>query len=442
MDRREVIKLGAVFVIGLAAGFGAGYMSKPSVGVVKEGEVVETITPRRTEAKKREFKLGVVTFLSGAASIFGVPSANMARLIVDLINANGGINGAKVVMDVRDEAGGADKMVALYRELTQQAGVDAYVGLVSSADCLAVASVAEELGSTLTVFYDCATKRLVDDNMMRKVVFRTGGTTVVDGASLARFVLEVKPDVKTVVGLNQDYAYGRDEWHDFITVLKRLKPDVEVLDELWTPLFTADYSAQISKILALRPDIVHTSFWGPDLVNFVSQAAARGLFATTTVAFARGESMLQELKDTMPVGQLVEGPHYFEYPSTRFNPLNKTIVEEYFRRYGLYPPYPAYHMANAILGVKYAYEAASAVSGEDWPDLSTVVKVFERLAYPSPGDYIIMTPNHNAYRGAVVGVTANVPGYGFRLLRPFKYIPPTEVNPPVGVRSDEWFKSI
>jgi amino acid/amide ABC transporter substrate-binding protein, HAAT family (TC 3.A.1.4.-) len=77
---------------------------------------------------------------------------------VDQINQAGGILGAKVELVVRDESGGPDKMVAVYRELTQQAGVDAYVGLISSADCLAVAPVAEDIGTTLTVFFDCATK--------------------------------------------------------------------------------------------------------------------------------------------------------------------------------------------------------------------------------------------------------------------------------------------
>jgi branched-chain amino acid transport system substrate-binding protein len=166
-----------------------------------------------------------------------VPALNAARLLVEQINQAGGILGAKVELVVRDESGGPDKMIAVYRELTQQVGVDAYVGLISSSDCLAVAPVAEELGTTLTVFFDCATKQLVDKGMMKKVTFRTGGTTVTDGVSLARYVLEVMPDVKTVAGLNQDYAYGRDEWSDFKNALLTMKPGVKVLNELFTPLF-------------------------------------------------------------------------------------------------------------------------------------------------------------------------------------------------------------
>ena len=421
-------------------GYGVSQLTRPAA-TVTTAKSTEVVTPSSTTTpsgpKKQSVKIAVVTFTSGAASVFGVPAANLARLLADYLNQRGGINGARIELDVRDESGGADQMVALYRQLTQAGGADVYVGLISSSDCLAVAPVAEQLGNTLTVFFDCATKQLVDQGMMKKAVFRTGGTTVQDGVSLARAVVRFKPDVKTVVGLNQDYAYGRDEWNDFITALKKLKPDVQVLDTLWTPLFTTDYSAQISRIIDLKPDIVHTSFWGPDLANFVKQASARGLFNVTTVAFARGESMMQDLGDALPEGQIVEGPHYFEFPT--LSPLNKEIREEYRKRYGYYPPYPAYHMANAIFGVKYAIEAASMISGEDWPDLSTVSKVFERLAYPAPGDWIIMAPNHNAVRGAVVGVTKSVEGYKFKLLRPWYYEPPADINPPPGMTSAQWY---
>jgi len=440
LSRRDLLMAGGGLVVGLALGYGFSQLTRPAAEVVTPSGT-ETLTPSQTKSaggpKKSVVKIAVVTFTTGAASVFGVPAANMARLMADFINQHGGINGARVELDIRDESGGADQMVALYRQLVSVGGVDVYIGLISSSDCLAVAPVAEELGTTLTVFFDCATKRLVDERTMKKVVFRTGGTTVQDGVALAKAVLQHKPDVKTVVGLNQDYAYGRDEWEDFITALKKLKPDVEVLDTLWTPLFTTDYSAQISKIIDLKPDLVHTSYWGPDLANFIQQAAARGLFRVTTVAFARGESMLQEVGAAMPEGQIVEGPHYFEYPAA--SPLNKQIVEEYRRRYGAYPPYPAYHMANAILGVKYAIEAASMATGEDWPDLSSVSKVFERLAYLSPGDWIIMTPNHNAARGAVVGITKSAPQYNFKVLRPYQYVPPAEINPPPDMTSKEWY---
>lgn len=435
VSRRDALKIGASLVVGLGVGFLAGSLmpkgqQQPATASTTAGPTGTTTT---AVAKKTTFKLAVVSFQTGPASVFGIPAINAAKMLVDQINASGGILGAQIQLDIRDESGGPDKMVTLYRQLVEQEGVDAYIGLISSADCLAVAPVAEEIGQVLTLFFDCATKQLVDNNMMKKVVFRPAGTTVTDGASLARYVVENMPNIKTVVGLNQDYAYGHDEWNDFKTTLLALKPDVQILDELFTPLFTSDYSAQISKILSLKPDLLHTSFWGPDLVNLIKQGTSMGLFKSVKVAFARGEFGLQY---GMPDGQIVQGPNYHAFPSPRYYPMNNDFITKYKSLYGDVPSYPAYHMANAVLALKAAYEAAAAVENVEWPDLNAVVKALERLAFATPGGYVVMTPNHNAMCGSVVGMSS-----GGELVN-IKYYDPSEVNPPYGYTSSQWYQYI
>src|SRR2546430_15377688 len=83
--------------------------------------------------------------------------------------------------------------------------------------------------------------------------------------------LTAKPDVKTVAGLNQDYAWGRDSWEIFIRALRKLKPDVQVVETLWPTLFPGDLSAEISKLLTAQPDVVFPSLWGTDLAPVNSQ---------------------------------------------------------------------------------------------------------------------------------------------------------------------------
>src|SRR3989475_11570201 len=87
-----------------------------------------------------------------------------------------------------------------------------------------------------------------------KYVFRTAAHTGIDGIGPPRYLLTAKPDVKTVAGLNQDYAWGRDSWEIFIRALRKLKPDVQVVETLWPKLFQGDLSAEISKLLTAKPD--------------------------------------------------------------------------------------------------------------------------------------------------------------------------------------------
>ena len=95
-----------------------------------------------TAQQAETFKLGIVTFLSGAAAgPFGVPARNAAELAIETLNAGKmpapydkkGINGQPIEMVIVDEAGGTTKQVTEYRNLVQRANVDAIIGYISGA---------------------------------------------------------------------------------------------------------------------------------------------------------------------------------------------------------------------------------------------------------------------------------------------------------------------
>ena len=57
--------------------------------------------------KPAELKIGMTTFLSGPAAVFGVPGKAAAEILIDDINAQGGIGGVKVSATYIDEIGRA-----------------------------------------------------------------------------------------------------------------------------------------------------------------------------------------------------------------------------------------------------------------------------------------------------------------------------------------------
>src|SRR5579875_3806015 len=226
-------------------------------------------------------KIAVVAFLSGPASgPFGIPARNAADVWIEKINREGGIGGVKVIPVFTDEAGPADKVVTEFRRLALEEKVAAVVGYISSANCLAVAPVADA-PNALTVSADC-------------------------GA--ARYLLAMKPDVKTIAGINQDYAWGRDSWEIFQRSMRQLKPGVQVVDVLWPKIFAGDYSTEISKLLVEKPDVVFTSFWGSDLVTFSRQAKARGLVEQSIVLVNNTGSDIKDIPATVLIGSRGPGP--------------------------------------------------------------------------------------------------------------------------------------
>ncbi len=311
-------------------------------------------------APEKPIKIGIVTFLSGAAAgPFGVPARNGAEVIVEAINtgkvpapyASTGLGGAPIEVSFVDEAGGTTKQVNEYRNLVQRDNVDAVIGYISSGDCLAVAPVAEEL-KRLTIFFDCGTPRIFEDASY-KYLFRTGATATIDNTAAALYVMEMKPQLKTVAAINQNYAWGQDSWNDFEAAIKVLKPDVKIGTSQMPKLLAGQYGAEISALLTSDADVVHSSFWGGDAEALILQGAPRGLFKKSTVLMTAGEPTLVRLGTQVPEGTVIgaRGPFNVFAPDTELNRWFRKVYEE---RYGVVPSYPAYKMAQALLGLKAA----------------------------------------------------------------------------------------
>ena len=417
------------------------WLSLCSIGLVV-CIIYAAIVTAQTKGAPKELKLGFVDFFSGSAAIFGASGKNAAELLVDKWNKEGGIKGVPVKMVEVDENGGPDKQVTEYRRLVLDEKVDAIVGYTSSANCLAIAPLAEEL-QTLTVVHICGTRRLTEENKL-KYVFRTSNHQVADSVMAARYVLAVKPALKTVAGANEDYAWGRDSWDDFKAALLQLKPDVHIVGEVWTKIQAGEYSAEISKLLSLKPEVVHSTFWGGGLVTFVKQAAARELFKNSLVILPVLEQSFQDLKNETPEGVIAlprATAGYFLHPDPQSHPLQKEFVEAYKARFGRYPDYPAYRTYQAFAGLKAAYEKAMDQVGR-WPKTEEVMKAFEELTWQTPIGPVTMRADHQAVHAGIVGLSKMSPQFGFAIMAQVKEMSVDQIMPPVGIKSADWLKTL
>jgi branched-chain amino acid transport system substrate-binding protein len=405
------------------------------------------IAPAAAQEKEKPIKIGVVTFLSGAAAgPFGVPARNGAEVAAEALNggkvpapyAAMGLGGAPIELLFVDEAGGTTKQVNEYRNLVQRENVDMVVGYISSGDCLAVAPLADEL-KKLTVFFDCGTPRIFEDASY-KYLFRTGATATMDNVAAALYVTEMKPNMKKFAGINQNYAWGQDSWTDFEAAMKVLKPSAEVATSQMPKLLAGQYGAEISALLTSGADILHTSFWGGDAEALILQGGPRGLFQKSTVVMTAGEPTLVRLGTQVPEGTVIgaRGPFDVFAPDTE---LNRWFRKAYEDRYAVVPSYPAYKMAQAIVGVKAAWEKAQAANGGKRPSQDQVITAFEHLSFEAPGGRVDMSlgKGHQAVQGTAYGTTKNVGGKVTMV--DVKTYPAEKVTPPDGLKSDDWIKS-
>jgi branched-chain amino acid transport system substrate-binding protein len=94
--------------------------------------------------KQTDLKIGFAGALSGPASFVGIEIKRGAEIAIDEINANGGVQGRKIILISRDDEHEPVKTTAQYRELVEREGVVGMLGATNSASMLAVAPIVND----------------------------------------------------------------------------------------------------------------------------------------------------------------------------------------------------------------------------------------------------------------------------------------------------------
>ncbi|GLK83394.1 ABC transporter substrate-binding protein [Ancylobacter defluvii] len=396
----------------------------------------------------KPFKIGVPTFLSGAAAgPFGIPAKNAAEIFAAAANAGElpapydkkGFGGRPIELVVIDEAGGTTKQVSEFRNLVEQQGVDMVVGYTSSGDCLAVAPVAEEM-KTLTLFFDCGTPRIFEAADYQ-YVFRPVATATMDNVGAALYVSEKLPEFKSYAGINQNYAWGQDAWADFEGTLKSAKPDAKLTTSQMPKLGAGQYNAEISAILGSKPDVVHSSFWGGDLEGLILQGAPRGLFKNSVVVLTSGETALHRQAKQIPDGTIIgaRGPNGIFAPENTYNTWFRKAYNDKTKEW---PSYPSYHMVQSLMAAKLAYEKAQGGDAAKVPTKEDVAKALTGLSFEGPSGKVEMSlgKGHQAVQEMVYGRVKKDADGNIGFVDVVRYAP-ERVNPPEGVSSADWIKA-
>lgn len=394
------------------------------------------------EDKPAEVKIGITAFPSGPASVFGEPAKAAAEMIIADMNANGGIGGVPVSASFIDEGAGGEALLSEYRRLVESEGVDAMFASISSGNCTKIGPLAEDL-KVLNIMWDCGTQKIFEENDFH-YSFRTQANATPEMLSTVLYLLKTKPDFKTIAVVNQDYSWGRDSWAIFSAALKQLKPDVEVVAEFFPKFGSPDFSTEISRLQALRPDIILSTSWGGDLDTFVRQASQRGLTNTSTLVLPLGESSLERLGDALPEGHIVgaRGDHYFLHPEKINDPIFTTFVEAFRDKTGDVPTYPVFHVSQALAALKGAYEKALADNGGAWPSDEKVIAAMEGLTFAGFGREVTIREDHQSVEDQLLGTTVHMVGYDFALLDNMMMFDGDPITTPVGQESTEWLKTL
>src|SRR5215470_4674178 len=378
------------------------------------------LVPAHSRAQQ-PIKVGYPMILSGPGALFGEPALKGAQMYVEEINGKGGVLGRKLELITRDTKGNADEAVRVSRELILKDNVDFLVGTLTSAEGPAVSTIAKE-NKIVFIAAIPKTDQLTAPANLHPYVFRTASNTSIEGRTAAEIV--AKWPVKKIATIAPDYAYGQDVAKAFVEHIKKLKPEVEIVDQQWPKLGEADYTPFINAQMGKKPEAVFSALWGGHFLTFAKQAKPLKYFDGINYNFiAGGEGGSIESTRTMgadyPVG--IWGNAYDAFNWEGAPPA----LKDYIARVTAYTKEdpPSSWPVTGYVGMQMLVEAikkANSVESEK------VAKALLDLTIDTPiGKQTMSGKDHQANRGQVWGKTVMDPKYPFAVMKDILYIDPT-----------------
>lgn len=154
-------------------------------------------------AQAGTIKVGAILAETGPAAFLGGPESRSLHMLVDEINAKGGINGNTIDLIVKDSAGSPEKAVSFAKQLIEEDQVFAIIGPSTSGESLNIKKIAED-GKTIMI--SCSAAELIV-NPVAKHVFKTAPSD--SYAAQQIFMTMQKKGIKKIAVLAGNDGFGK-----------------------------------------------------------------------------------------------------------------------------------------------------------------------------------------------------------------------------------------
>ncbi len=347
-----------------------------------------------------EIKIGEINSYS-LLPAFTEPYRKGWQLAVEEINAAGGINGKKLVVISKDDAGKPAEAQTAANELVSSDNVAMLAGTFLSNIGLAVSDFANQK----KVFF-LAAEPLTDAITWSKgnrYTFRLRPSNYMQAAMLAEAA--AKLPAKRWATIAPNYEYGQSAVAVFKKLMSEKRPDIQWVNEQWPPFGKIDAGPVVEALAAAKPDAILNVTFGADLVKFVREGTTRGLFKDrSVVSFLTGEpEYLDPLKDETPEGWIVTGYPWYDVKI----PEHAAFLKAYQAKYHDYP------RLGSVVGYETIKAAAAILAKAGSTDPDKLIAAAEGLSVSSPfGEITFRKIDHQSTLGTFVGKTALKDGKG------------------------------
>ena len=370
-------------------------------------------------ARSDEIKIGEINSYSGLPA-FTEPYRKGWQLALEEINAEGGVDGKKLVVISKDDGGKPAEAVTAANELVSDYGVALLAGTFFSNVGLAVSDFAAQ---KKVMFL--AAEPLTDAITWSKgnrYTFRLRPSNYMQASMLADEA--AKLPAKRWATIAPNYEYGQSAVAAFKKLLSEKRPDIQWVGEQWPPQGKIDAGPVLEAIDGTKPDAILNVEFGADLVKLVREGNTRGTFqGRSVVSFLTGEpEYLDPLKSETPTGWIVTG-----YPWNDVKiPEHAAFLKAYEDKYHDYP------RLGSIVGYSMMKAIAAILAKAQSTETDKLIAAAEGIEVETPfGKVTFRAIDHQSTMGAFVGKTALKDGAGVMVDAVYRngadYLPPDDV---------------
>src|SRR3954454_13633803 len=224
-----------------------------------------------TSSLDRSARIGLITDQTGALSFMGIANANVARMVVDDINAAGGLLGRPIELFVENSATDDETAEAVAAKLVERVGVDVVVGGIYSSTRQAIKGPVVEQAQTLYLYPE-----QYEGQECHPLIFCTGPVPAQQVEPFFPWLM-AQTGVKKFFMPSADYIWPH-------RMNKKVREVVsehggQIVGEEYFPLDHMDYQYVVADIMSSGAEVVFNTIVPPGLTPFLAQLYEAGFMA-------------------------------------------------------------------------------------------------------------------------------------------------------------------
>ena len=304
-----------------------------------------------TSAKSDTIKIGWIGSLTGDQAVWGTCESNTVKMLIEEVNANGGLLGKQVEGIYYDTKGDAAEAVNATKRLASQDKVVAIIGPNASGQAIAISSVLEEYKvPDISTVGTNPKVTVADDGSVKEFNFRVCFIDPYQGGVAAGYAYDRLGlrNAAVLYDVASDYSQGFTEFFEKTFTEKGGK----IVAKEGFKEGDVEFKPQLSKIKDANPDMILMPYYYKEVALSANQARELGIDAV----LMGGDGWPSEQLMTM-AADAIEGSYIVNHLD--FNdPEVKPLQDKYNAKYNLPMELNGYMAHDAFLLLQAAIEDA------------------------------------------------------------------------------------